>query len=328
MPSRGREDSDASTRCLAGEVAQLRRQVALESVRTPWSKAGHQRQYKILQKLRGTYVTDLTKVLERVFGSTEDIPVDINTVCAAGEKLVADREKHLRMADNSSWLAVDKYITDPLTENESDEKRWKKAKKEAEDEMEKKRLARDKLPGGRGQYGGRSARNGGYGSGFRAGSGASYDSYRAGGYGGGGYGGGGAGSYGGSQGGGYGGGGGYGAGRGGGGGQGYGGYSSQGASGRGAGGNRYECVLGVAIEAFGAHAHDEVLDGGVGGVKPDTSVAGPHSCATGAGRRATGGRTAGPEVAPEVAPLVAETGELAREPGAPGGPGGLRDSWR
>ena len=93
-PSRGRADSDASTRRLAGEVAQLRRQVALESVRTPWSKAGHQRQYEVLQKLRGTFVTDLSKVLEKVFGSAEDIPVDIKTVCSAGEKLVADREKH------------------------------------------------------------------------------------------------------------------------------------------------------------------------------------------------------------------------------------------
>ena len=60
--------SDLSTRRLAGEVAQLRRQVALESMRTPWSKIGHQRQYEVLQKLRGVWVTDLTKVLESVFG--------------------------------------------------------------------------------------------------------------------------------------------------------------------------------------------------------------------------------------------------------------------
>ena len=76
-------------------MAQLRRQVALESVRTPWSKTGHQRQYELLQRLRGSWCTDLNRVLEVVFGSAADIPANIKTVCTAGERLISDREKHL-----------------------------------------------------------------------------------------------------------------------------------------------------------------------------------------------------------------------------------------
>ena len=60
----GRGETDVSTRRLAGEVAQLRRQVAAESGRTPWSKPGHQGQYEVLQNIRGVFVIDLAKALE------------------------------------------------------------------------------------------------------------------------------------------------------------------------------------------------------------------------------------------------------------------------
>ena len=78
-----------STRRLAGEVAQLRRQVASETVRTAWSKPGHQRQYEVLQRIRGVFIVDLAKALEAVFGSGADVPLDISAVVAAGEKLIA-----------------------------------------------------------------------------------------------------------------------------------------------------------------------------------------------------------------------------------------------
>ena len=40
----------------------------------------------------------------------------------------------LKMADKVIWLAVDKYVADPLCNDEEDDKHWKKVVKEAEEE--------------------------------------------------------------------------------------------------------------------------------------------------------------------------------------------------
>ena len=45
----------------------------------------------------------------------------------------------LRMADKVSWLAVDKYVADPLCKDEEDDKKWKAAVKEAKEEQSKKK---------------------------------------------------------------------------------------------------------------------------------------------------------------------------------------------
>ena len=58
-----------STRRLSGEVTSLRRQVALEARRKPWVKAAHQNQHEVLQKVRSSLITDISKALESAFGS-------------------------------------------------------------------------------------------------------------------------------------------------------------------------------------------------------------------------------------------------------------------
>ena len=151
------DDLDVSTRRLSGEVAQLRRQVATEARRTPWLKVAHQRQYEVLQWIRGSLIIDLSKALEATFGSRVDVPADITACITAGEKVIAMRERHLRMADMFSWLAVEKFSSDPLCANESEEKRWRKAKKEAEGELARKKTVgtswRTRGYGGQGVYG-------------------------------------------------------------------------------------------------------------------------------------------------------------------------------
>ena len=192
----GRGELDVSTRRLAGEVAQLRRQVASETGRMSWSKLGHQCQYEVLQRIRGVFIMDLAKVLEVVFGSGADGPLGISAVIAAGEKLIAARERDIRMAENAGWLAVEKFSSDPLCANESEEKRWRKANKEAEEETVKKEEAVAAWRS-RAALGGQGVFGAGGGGGFRAGG------HGVGGYGG--YGEGGGGGYGSGYGGGYGG---------------------------------------------------------------------------------------------------------------------------
>ena len=62
------------------------------------------------------------------------MPADISACIAAGEKVIGTREFDLRMADVCSWLAVEKFSSDPLYANELE-----KVKKEAEEEIMKKR---------------------------------------------------------------------------------------------------------------------------------------------------------------------------------------------
>ena len=43
------------------------------------------------------------------------------------------------MADKASWLAVDHYVRDPLCSTEEDDHKWKRAVKEAKEEVENRR---------------------------------------------------------------------------------------------------------------------------------------------------------------------------------------------
>ena len=88
----------------------------------------------MLQKVRSSLITEISLALESHFGSGADVPADIAACIAAGEKVIADRERELRMADMAGWRAVEKFTSDPLCTNESEEKRWRKAKKEAKEE--------------------------------------------------------------------------------------------------------------------------------------------------------------------------------------------------
>ena len=57
----------------------------------------------------------------------------------------------LRMADKASWLAVDKYVTDPLCLDDEDDRKWKRAVREAKEEADSKR---------KGSFGNRGQTNG------------------------------------------------------------------------------------------------------------------------------------------------------------------------
>ena len=202
--------------------------------------------------------------------------------------MIATRERDLRMADVAGWCAVEKFTSDPLCANESEEKRWRKAKKEAEEELAREKVRgpawRDARSYARGYAG-----QGVYGSGA--------GSYRAGGHGGGGYGGGSygdgyrpaaqgrsygsrgyGGAYGSSYGGGYtaGYGNGYGGGYGGGGAQGGGGH---GQGGRGHGGGGYggqqgpAAAVGATVPRYGEKEKVEVsAPDDIGDVRYDNQV--------------------------------------------------------
>lgn len=67
-------------------------------------------------------VDDYRLVLEEHFGGKKNIPAKIEAVVKRGEVKIDERLKMLRMADKVSWLAVDKYMADPLCKDEEDDK--------------------------------------------------------------------------------------------------------------------------------------------------------------------------------------------------------------
>ena len=62
-------------------------------------------------------------VLEEYFGGKKKVPAKMEAVVRRGEEKIDERLKMLKMADKVSWLAVDKYVVDPLCKDEEDDKR-------------------------------------------------------------------------------------------------------------------------------------------------------------------------------------------------------------
>ena len=56
-----------------------------------------------------------------------------------GEREIDLRIKMLRHANKASWTAVDNRVTDPLCDNDEDYKRYKKAVREAKEELAESR---------------------------------------------------------------------------------------------------------------------------------------------------------------------------------------------
>ena len=169
---------------LRHEIAKLRRKVEATEVSTRSKKfvrVSHQKQGEVIEKFKDVWQYKLAEVMEAHFGSKDKIPPPMAAVVSKGESLFLERIKHLRMAEQASWSAVEKFQSDPLCGSEAEDKKWRKAKKEADAEAERTKVKTKRGSGGFG------ARRGGQGG---SGSGSGYSGGRSGGGYGGGYGGG------------------------------------------------------------------------------------------------------------------------------------------
>jgi hypothetical protein len=80
------------------------------------------------------------------FVSDEDVQEMHATLLAADRKM-AERQKHIRIADTHDWSVVQAYKADPVAEGSDDEKRLKKAVKTADATKKEVALARRKVTG-------------------------------------------------------------------------------------------------------------------------------------------------------------------------------------
>ena len=120
---------------LRHEIAKLKRKVEATEVSTRSKKfvrVSHQKQGEVIKKFKDVWQYELAGVMEAHFGSKDKIPPPMAAVVSKGESLFAERIKHLRMAEQASWSAVEKFQSNPLCGSEAEDKKWRKAKKEAD----------------------------------------------------------------------------------------------------------------------------------------------------------------------------------------------------
>ena len=88
-------------------------------------KKGHERQYRHNEEVRLKLVTETRAALDEQPPALEKM----RTLIDEGEKIIDERQKHIRIADRSDngWATVEEYVEDELAENSDDEKRLSRA---------------------------------------------------------------------------------------------------------------------------------------------------------------------------------------------------------
>ena len=67
------------------------------------------------------------------------IPSSIEDVVRKGEEKLDERINMLRLADKGGWDVVDAYVTEPVCDNDEDDKKWKRAVRQVKEDAEGKR---------------------------------------------------------------------------------------------------------------------------------------------------------------------------------------------
>ena len=98
------------------------------------------------------------------------LPSSIEDVVGRGEEKLDGAIKILKLADKGGWEAVDAYVTDPVCDDDEDDKKWKMVLMQVKEDLESNR----KKAAWRGQSG----------SGYRGGYEGYYGGSRRGGFGG------------------------------------------------------------------------------------------------------------------------------------------------
>ena len=101
----------------------LVKKLKLEKAPT-FHKKGHEKQYRHNEEVQ-------MKLSDTRAALNEQPPVveKVKSLLEEGEKLIIERQKHIRIADRSDngWATVEEYVEDELAENSDDEKRLSRA---------------------------------------------------------------------------------------------------------------------------------------------------------------------------------------------------------
>lgn len=92
-----------------------------------WKKKGHKKQFEFNRSLENQF---------QEIASTNDL-LTARVAAEKGLELINERNKLLKIADSHGWDTVNQYVADPLAANEQDDRKLRKAIKDAEKAREK-----------------------------------------------------------------------------------------------------------------------------------------------------------------------------------------------
>lgn len=131
MPSWARsliQDQQKALADLRSEIRSLKRKRDdKENDEFEWKKKGNKRQY------------EFNKSVEEQLDSiaTANTLLEARTYAEKGLSILSERQKLIKIADKHGWDTVNNYVSDPLAKDEADDKKLRKAVKEAEKSREK-----------------------------------------------------------------------------------------------------------------------------------------------------------------------------------------------
>ena len=141
------------------------------------SQVGNSRQYDFNSELIQVY-EELAESLDKSYvdlGMT--MPPSIKSLLEKGMAKMKERQKDLLRADDAGWSAVEHFHRDPLCADETEEKRWKRAKVEAKEKAKEKKSVSGPRGGGGGGGAGAVRVGRGRGRGYLSGYGSHFHAY-------------------------------------------------------------------------------------------------------------------------------------------------------
>ncbi|XP_020908560.1 uncharacterized protein LOC110246549 [Exaiptasia diaphana] len=137
MPAWARSLISEQAKALSGlksEIRSLKRKRGGENDGDfEWKKKGNKRQFEFNQSVE--------EQLEGI--AVSGTLLEARTIAEKGLSLINDRNKLIRIADKHGWDAANNYVCDPLAKDDADDKKIRKAVKEAERSREKSKKERE-----------------------------------------------------------------------------------------------------------------------------------------------------------------------------------------
>ena len=124
-----------------------------------WKHSGNKLQHDWCWEQKEAW-EEVAHLVETQFAANR-VPSHLKEAIEKGKKSVVERMKDLAMADAHSWSAVQKFKRNPLCATETEESRWTRSMREADNEFQRNR-ARKSLT----TRGGYSSKRGGFYGGY------------------------------------------------------------------------------------------------------------------------------------------------------------------
>ena len=110
-----------------------------------WKHSGNKLQHDWCWEQKEAW-EEVAHLVETQFAANR-VPSHLKEAIEKGKKSVVERMKDLAMADAHSWSAVQKFKRNPLCATETEESRWTRSMREADNEFQRNRARKSLTEG-------------------------------------------------------------------------------------------------------------------------------------------------------------------------------------